>query len=559
MNTLRYLLLGLIALPSALQCQPALIPFPTSYMASKDEFVVDNSVVILYGDLAAAHADYLKAWYQTNIGLTVVSKPIEEGAPAGGKFILLNCGPHVDVEEVRKAIPQAPNLKLDAAMLRSSNEDYTMGITSVSMVLNGNGPEGLFYAIQTLIQLSQFSYSGNGKTLSVACAQIQDRPAFSHRGMLLDCCRHFMPVELVMQYIDLLAFYKMNTLHWHLTDDQGWRIQIDAYPELTEVGAWRTEKDGSRYGGYYSKEDIRKIIAYAASRYVTVVPEIEMPGHSTAAIAAYPWLSCTGHQIEVENEWGVFKDIYCAGNDSTYVFIENVLKEVCALFPSRLIHIGGDEAPHTRWEACPKCKQCMKSNTLNTPLELQAHFMERVGKILAKFDKTMIGWDEIMDGEIPDDACVQVWRSANGGIANSGHRIVMSPTSHCYFDYPLSNIDMEKVYQFDPLNGVADDKAHLVMGGECNLWSEHIWPETLDQKVFPRALAMAEVLWTYPVNRNYAAFTQRVQAHYPLLRRMEVEYGYPTTPAKLKSQTLSEGMRISVQESIEGIHVSCQS
>lgn len=557
-KNLLFLLMGLAVSLSAF-AQPALIPAPNSIRPSEGEFVFDGEVKVLYGEHALTQAEYFRDWLKTQHGIDVSLSPMSAG-PSGGKMMLLNCSPEADLEKLRSEIPKTPNMRIDPLMIRSSNEDYTLGITPSAIVVNGSGPAGLFYALQTLSQYIELSGTAQGAAVKIGCMQIQDKPAFAHRGMLLDCGRHFMPKELIMKYIDLLASYKMNTLHWHLTEDQGWRIQVDAYPKLTEVGAWRTEPDGKRYGGFYSKDDIREIVAYAESRYIQVVPEIEMPGHSSAAIAAYPWLGCTGERISVQNEWGVFKDIYCAGNDSTFQFIEKVLDEVCALFPSTFIHIGGDEAPHVRWDECSKCKRRMKAHALRTPLELQAYFLRRVAGMLAERGKVMIGWDEIVESELPENACVQSWRGTEGGqtAVSLGHRVIMSPTSHCYFDYPLSSIDLGRVYSFDPLQGIADEAAHLVMGGECNLWTEHILPETLDEKVFPRMLAMAEVLWTYPASRDYTAFYTRVSAHYPWLQARGVRYGYPCVPATITGRVVPGAVEVTTTPAVEGIAIQWQ-
>jgi len=377
------------------------------------------------------------------------------------------------------------------------------------------------------------------------------------KGILINAefCRHFMTVDFIKKYIDALAYYKMNVLHWHLTEDQGWRIQIDKYPLLTEVGAWRTEKDGTKYGGFYTKEQIREVVAYAAQRHITVIPEIELPGHSSAAIAAYPALSCTHAPIQVENEWGVFKDIYCAGDDYTFDFLENVLTEVCELFPSPYIHIGGDEAPKFRWEKCEKCQRRIKQEKLKDEAELQTYFIERIAAFLQSKGKRIIGWDEILEGGIPADAMIQSWRGMEGGehAAKSGHYVVMSPTSHCYFDYGLSSTDMEEVYNFNPIPtslSVAESK--YIRGGECNMWTEHAPQETVDSKVFPRMLALAEVLWTYPDQRNYAAFNKRVEEHYARMRAINIQPGFPKVPVSMlpliKENTLSIELKPAFQQ-----------
>jgi hexosaminidase len=331
----------------------------------------------------------------------------------------------------------------------------------------------------------------------------------------------------------------MNTLHWHLTEDQGWRIQIDKYPKLTEVGAWRTEKDGSRYGGFYTKAEIREVVAFAAARGVTVIPEIEMPGHAQAALAAYPHLSCTGDStITVANDWGVFKEIYCAGNDSVFTFLEDVLTEVMELFPSTYIHIGGDEAPKFRWENCPKCQKRMADEGLKDAHELQSYFITRIEKFLNKNGRQLIGWDEILEGGLSPNATVQSWRGMEHGLAaaREKHNVIMSPTSHCYIDYNLRSINLQKVYSFNPIpEGLESEFEQYILGGEVNMWTEHVPNDSvLDSKVFPRLIALAEVLWSGP-GGDYDDFYNRLQSHYPILESMGVKYGLEAEPIALKT------------------------
>lgn len=420
-------------------------------------------------------------------------------------------------------------------------EEYKLNIKPDIISIWSGSNEGLMRGIQTLRQLfvDEFHSSEKRDSWQLPIVAIKDAPKFKHRGLLLDCSRHFYEKEVVKKYIDLLALYKMNVLHWHLTEDQGWRIAIDKYPKLTEIGARRTELDGSKYGGFYTKEDIREIVAYAQERHVTVIPEIELPGHSQAAVAAYPHLSCTGEQVDVANDWGVFKEIYCAGNDSVFIFLEDVLTEVMELFPSEYIHIGGDEAPKFRWEHCDKCQKRIQDEDLTNAHGLQSYFISRIEKFLNKNGRQLIGWDEILEGGLSENATVQSWRGMEGGItaANSGHNAIMSPTSHTYFDYDLKAIDLEKVYNFDPIpKELAEDKHHFIIGGECNLWSEHVPDEdNLDSKVFPRLLAMSEVLWSYPKERNYAEFYNRVQHHYPILQSKGVNYGFENISATINS------------------------
>jgi len=413
-------------------------------------------------------------------------------------------------------------------------EEFFLNITKETLKLEASTPTGIMRGVQTLRQL--LPTKTNVVTTKIPCVSIHDYPRFSWRGMLLDCCRHFMEKEFVMRYIDLLAYHKMNVLHWHLTEDQGWRIEIDKYPKLTEIGAWRTEKDGSNYGGFYTKEDIKEVLDYAKKRHVTIVPEIEFPGHSVAAIASYPYLSCTGDSINVGAEWGVYKDIYCAGNDSVFTFMEDVLMEVMELFPSKYIHIGGDEAPKYRWEHCEKCQKRIKEENLHDAHELQSYFITRIEKLLNKNGRKLIGWDEILEGGLAPSATVQSWRGEEGGItaAKSGHDAIMSPTSHCYFDYGLDATDLKEVYYYEPIPvELTKDEAKHILGGECNMWSERAPQELVDNKVFPRILAMCEVLWS-DFEKDYDDFYSRVQKHYPKLDFLGVNYGFESVPITSK-------------------------
>jgi len=402
---------------------------------------------------------------------------------------------------------------------------YSLIIKSDSVIISSKGRKGIFYGLQSLFQLIVLNKNQN---FSLPCAEIDDSNFFQHRGFLLDCCRHFFDVSTIKKYIDLLSIYKMNIFHWHLTEDQGWRIEIDKYPLLNSVGSWR--KDSlEKYGGYYTKEQIKEVVQYAKKRHIDVIPEIELPGHCQAAIASYPNLSCNQIPVEVANDWGVFKEIYCAGNDSVFIFLEDVLNEVIELFPSKLVHIGGDEAPKFRWENCPKCQNRIKNEGLNNEHELQSYFIERVADMLATKNKSIIGWDEILESEIKTDAIIQSWRGFEGGIkaVKSEKKAIMSPTSNAYFDYSISTTDLEKVYSFNPIpKGLNSKEQNLIIGGECNLWSERILNEEgLDYKAFPRLLAMSEVLWTNPQEKNYPVFLQKVQEHYPILKQLNVKYG----------------------------------
>ena len=453
-----------------------------------------------------------------------------------------------------KSNPKGLSIRMERAV-GYAVEGYSLRIDDDGVSIEASEEAGAFHALTTLRWMLPPD-SDNEGSWALPHVSISDAPRFEHRGLLLDCCRHFMDPDFVMRTIDLLALHKMNVLHWHLTEDQGWRIEVDAYPELTSTGAWRTEDDGSRHGGFYTKAQIREIVAYAADRNITVIPEVELPGHSRAAIAAYPWLSCTGDSLEVPHDWGVFKDIYCAGEDTTFRFLETVLLEVMELFPSEYIHIGGDEAPKVRWESCPKCQRRIQEEGLHDAHELQSWFITQIGSFLADHGRKLIGWDEILEGGLPDGATVQSWRGMQGGrdAVAMGRDAIMSPTSHCYFDYPVESIDLERVYGFEPEPEGLEGSGRI-LGGECNMWSERAPQELVDSKVFPRIVAMSEVLWSSKSQRDWNGFQERMELHYSRLDAWNVDYGWEAVPIDLSCEAAAQTGRITVEldRAISGI------
>jgi len=461
--------------------------------------------------------------------------------------------------EVRKDFATNANLVFEITG-DNTDESYDLIIKNDVIQIKANSEVGLFRGFTTLRQMMPNSceYGGCVSGFFLPEVLVSDSPEFEHRGLLLDCCRHFMEVEFIKKMIDNLALHKMNVLHWHLTEDQGWRIEIDAFPKLTEVGAWRTELDGTKHGGFYSKEEIREIITYASARHVEVIPEIELPGHSQAALAAYPYLGCTGEQFEVANRWGVFKDIYCAGNDSTILFLKQVLTEVCELFPSSRIHIGGDEAPKVRWHSCDKCQNRIAEQGLNDEHELQTWFIEEIGLFLESKGKTIIGWDEILEGGLPDGAVVQSWRGMSGAsqAIELGSDVIVSPTSHCYLDYPLSSTDLKKVYSFNPRPETVGDGR--VLGGECNMWTEHTPQHLVESMVFPRAIGLSEVLWSGPeftgASDAYSDFIKRLEPHLDRLSILKVDYGMESVPVTLSLAVQSKKLYATLTPSAEYIN-----
>ena len=434
---------------------------------------------------------------------------------------------------------------------------YELKISDDSIKIKGS-KKGIFYGLQTLFQLITLNNNNVDQQLTLPCIEIKDKNTFQHRGFLMDCCRHFFSVKTIKKYLDLLSIYKMNVLHWHLTEDQGWRIESGKYPKLNSIGSWR--KDSlKKYGGYYTKKEIKEIVKYASDRYIEVIPEIELPGHSQAAIASYPYLSCKDEIINVSNSWGVFKDIYCAGNDSVFTFLENIFQEITEIFPSDRIHIGGDEAPKFRWENCEKCQKRIKDEGLKNEHELQNYFIERVARILERKNKKIIGWDEINESSIKGDVTIQSWRGFAGGIkaVKEGKKVIMSPTSHCYFDYEIKSIDLEKVYSFNPIpKGLNPSEKKLIIGGECNLWSERIPNEKeLDRKAFPRLLAISEVLWSKN-EKDYKGFQNRVQDHYNILNKLKVNYGIEANPVNIKLKNEDFKNKVVINSKVKNLNFS---
>jgi len=459
----------------------------------------------------------------------------------------------VDVLQDESSLENAILLNLDYGEQQHGEEGYALSSSPDAVVITAAAPAGLFYGIQTLRQLLppqvEERQVATGVTWEVPGTEITDRPRFGWRGMHLDVCRHMFPVEFVKKYIDLMAMHKMNRFHWHLTDDQGWRIEIKKYPRLTEVGsrraatpfpADRNTLDGKPYGGYYTRDQIREVVAYAQERFITVVPEIEMPGHAVAALASYPELGCTGGPYEVRQFWGIADDVFCAGNEKVYGFLEDVLTEVMELFPSEIIHIGGDECPKVRWEECEKCQAMIRREGLADEHELQSYFVTRMEKFLNSHGRKIIGWDEILEGGLAPNATVMSWRGMEGGMeaAGMGHDVVMSPTSHCYLDYYQSRntdqeppaiggfLPLEKVYRLEPVpEGLAGDKLHHILGAQGNLWTEYIpTASQAEYMAFPRACAIAEVVWTQAELKDYEDFLDRLPSLLQHLKALGVNY-----------------------------------
>jgi len=401
-------------------------------------------------------------------------------------------------------------------------EAYVLAVSSSGVRIAAPASEGVLWGVQTLRQLlpvpgGDSSAAARRRAAAAAwtvpAVVIRDAPRFGWRGSLLDAGRHFFPVPFVERFVDLLSRHKLNVLHWHLTEDQGWRLEDPDWPRLTSVGAWRTEADGSRYGGFYTRRDVREVVEYARLRGVTVVPEIEMPGHSVAAIASYPWLGCTQDSIPVANRWGVFPDVYCPlGN--TFGFLDDVLGQVAALFPSRFVHVGGDEVPKDRWKACAACQALMREEGLRDEEALQGWFTGRIGALLAARGRRLVGWDEITSAPLPADAVVEVWRDTAtiARVAQQGHDVIAAPGAYTYFDHSQSDLTLARAYAFDPVPAsFTPAMAARVLGGEAPLWSERITTANFDLMAFPRLLAFAEAMWSRGP-RDLADFRRRLAA-----------------------------------------------
>jgi len=493
-----------------------LVPLPAKMKINPGQFVIRSNTSIV---LSADNQDMQNA-------VAVFNNRLNRAA---GFRLQVTTTPSSSNAIVCKLNPAIPNA-----------EGYKLSVQKDLITLEAQTPQGIFYGMQTLRQLLPFQIERpflSNTSWTVPCADIEDEPRFVHRGLMLDCCRHFMPKEFVMKFIDMLAYHKMNTFHWHLTDDQGWRIEIKKYPKLTQIGAFRNRTlegrytspdkrkwDNTRYGGFYTQDDIKEVIEYAKKRFVTIIPEIEMPGHAMAALASYPELSCTGGPFEVEGLWGIFNDIYCP-KDETFTFLENVLSEVIDLFPSKYIHIGGDEAPKVRWKNCAHCQALIKKEGLKDEHELQSYFIKRIEKFVESKGRQIIGWDEILEGGLAPNATVMSWRGESGGIeaAKQNHDVIMTPTNYLYLDYyqadpktqPLSIggfVPLWKVYGYNPIpSELTPVEAKHILGVQGNLWTEYIsTTDHVEYMILPRGAAVAEIGWSPQSKRDYTDFKQRM-------------------------------------------------
>ena len=502
------------------QNQLPLIPYPNSVQLEKGSFLITKETVI-QADKKSFEANYLKAQIKE---ITGIDLPILEVTTASSKISLSF---------------------LVKSNISTNSKQYHLDISNKKAIIQAESSEGFFYGIQTFLQLLPIDTKTQ---IRIPCLKIVDQPKYAWRGMHLDCARHFFPKEFVMKYIDYLAMYKFNTFHWHLTDDQGWRIEIKKYPKLTEVGAWRygsmighyseQKYDSIHYGGFYTQNDIKEIVAYANQRHITIVPEIEMPGHAVAALAAYPEYSCTGGPFEVAKKWGVLDDVFCP-KEETFTFLEDILTEVMALFPSQYIHVGGDECPKTRWKTCPHCQALIKEKELKDEHELQSYFVQRIEKFVNSKGRKIIGWDEILEGGLAPNAAVMSWRGTEGGItaAKQKHFVVMTPGAYCYFDHyqgepknePIAiggYTTVEKVYSFNPTpKELSAEESKYILGAQANVWTEYMYtPENVEYMIFPRIMALSEVLWGTSNPDKYKDFQNRMIQQFSILDKKGIHY-----------------------------------
>lgn len=522
-----------VAAGQFVQAQPSLLPKPEKIVmgSSGDPFLISPQTAVVVADKSLqSSADFLNSYLLDRYGL---------------KQTKIKKGKQLNTIQLRLGNTTS-----------SVSGAYQLTVSNKEITITGTDAPGVFYGIQTLIQLLP---TDTAALLTIAPIQVQDAPRFQYRGMMLDVSRHFFPADFIKKYIDLLALHKMNRLHWHLTDDHGWRIEIKKYPQLTAVGAWRNGtvignypgqgNTNQRYGGFYTQAEVKDIIQYAAQRHITIVPEIEMPGHASAAIAAFPFLSCFPDQPtfinkfpselskqkggkQVQETWGVHTDVYCAGNDTVFSMMQDILTEVINLFPSNYIHIGADECPKDNWKKCPRCQQRIKDLKLKDEHELQSYFVQRIEKFINSKGRVLIGWDEILEGGLAPNAVVMSWRGEAGGIeaAKQRHDVIMTPNSYVYFDYfqgkpalePMAiggYLTLQRVYSYEPIPAsLTAEEAKHIKGVQANVWTEYISSaDKVEYMTLPRMAAIADIAWTsHP--KDWNDFTQRLEVQYDRYR-----------------------------------------
>lgn len=556
-------LLGVILLCSGLfscssgviqQANYEVIPLPQEIKITTGSFVLNDRTSIVYPK---------------------DNKEMQQNANLLAKYIHQMSGKKLKVIDE----PVTSNAIILATGLNADNaEAYQLKVTQDNVTITGTSEAGTFYGIQTLRKSLPITNKGD---ISLPAAEINDYPRFSYRGVHLDVSRHFFPADSVKRFIDMMALHNINRLHWHLTDDQGWRLEVKSLPRLTAIGAWRAPRVGNwwerepqlptdslSYGGYYTTEDIREIVEYAQQRYVTIVPEIDIPGHSMAALSAYPEISCTGGPFHVNVGNTFYTEIensLCAGNEQTFEVLDSVFAEVARLFPSPYIHIGGDECYKGFWEKCPKCKMRMQKEHLKNLEELQSYFVKRVAAMVQKRGKQVIGWDEILEGGLAPEAIVMSWRGMKGGIeaAKQGHSVIMTPTDHCYLDFyqgdptvepnTYSMLRLQDCYKYQLIPDSVD--ASLIMGGQGNLWTESVpHYRQVEYMIWPRALAISETLWTDARLRNWKFFVNRVEQQFERFDRSGVNYARSIyDPIIYPHWDKEHQLKIAMKTEIEGL------
>ncbi len=509
-----------------------IIPAPKSVNVLMGQFAISQKTTIQYENpndrnTAILFQDFLKEKYQVNLPVTKYSSK-------------------KSVSTILFTSKGAENIV---------TEGYKLNITPASITLTGK-EAGMFYGFQSLIQLFPIEKITN---IYIPCAEINDEPRFQYRGMHLDVTLHFFPVSFVKKFINMMAQYKLNTFHWHLTEDQGWRIEIKKYPELTKSGAWRAQTligsaqkddpigyDNTPHGGFYNQDEIRDVIKYASERHITIIPEIELPGHCISALVAYPDLACGDNPgpFKTIESWGIYEDVFCAGKESTFEFLENVLTEVMELFPSKYIHIGGDEVPKTRWKSCKYCQKRIKDNNLKDEFELQSYFVQRIEKFINSKGRAIIGWDEILEGGLAPNATLMSWRGEKGGIAaaKQNHDVIMAPNDYIYFDHYQAKPEqepigfpgfnpLERVYGYNPApESLTPDQKQHILGAEACVWTEYMaTPAKVEYMILPRLLAFSEITWTPLERKSYKNFQEeRLPIHLAKLDKTDVIYFVPT-------------------------------
>jgi hexosaminidase len=515
---------------------PAIIPEPAHIQVHDETFTVNRETVILTDD--------------NQQDVTNIARQLKQ---------VLDSGIGSNIEIATKTGNQPAKNVISFSIDKDTSafdsaEGYELKVTEEKVSIRAETPSGLFYGMQSLLQLfppqiyqSDYTLVPQNVEWTIPTVDIRDYPRFEYRGMHLDVARHFFPVEFIKKYIDLMAMHKMNRFHWHLTEDQGWRIEIQQYPKLTKIGAWRDSTlvghygtdiyDGKKYGGYYTQEEIREIVDYAQKRHITVIPEIEMPGHASAALASYPEFGCIENkEYKVKTTWGIFEDIYCP-SEQTFIFLENILVEIMELFPSEYIHIGGDEAPKKQWKESDLAQQVIQREGLENEEELQSYFITRIQEFLNANGRQIIGWDEILEGGLAPNATVMSWRGMEGGIktAKQQHNVIMTPTSHAYLDYyqaepkaePLAIggfSPLKEVYNFEPIpEELTTEESQYILGAQGNVWTEYMHTgNKVEYMAYPRASAISEVTWSPKPKRNWTDFWQRMQTHFDRFEILDV-------------------------------------